>query len=278
MADDLVWSFISYAHDDNLPTGGGQDEEGFVSFLQRMLDVKLKDLGAQQAKLWRDAKRFSDGDPYDVEIEDALKKSALLIVVMSRNWLSRPYCKKELDDFIRYRQGAGVSNVEERIVVVCKQYVPKESRPAPLQVQEGFAFYERDPQDYVAGEKPFFNLGKPTDDRQFFEVRDGLAILIQKRLSRINSGAETGTNFLSPRHDDRQAERQDGLSGKTRRGHGASLQPARPRAAGARLFRHPRRQLEHTEHRRGRLCRRRFGKVRALDPPRRRKRRVRPRR
>ena len=193
MADDSVWSFISYAHDDNLPTGGGQDEEGFVSFLQRMLDVKLKDLGAQQAKLWRDSKRFSDGDPFDVEIEDALKKSALLIVVMSRNWLSRPYCKKELDDFIRYRQGAGVANVEERIVVVCKQYVPKENRPAPLQVQEGFAFYERDPQDDVAGEKPFFNLGKPTDERQFFDVRDGLAILIQKRISRLSAGPVTDT-------------------------------------------------------------------------------------
>src|SRR5271165_3635870 len=137
-----VWIFVSYAHDDNLPTGVSQDEEGFVSFLQRLLEVKLKDLGAQEAKLWRDAKRFSDGDPYDVEIEDALKKSALLIVVMSRNWLSRPYCKKELDDFMRYRQGAGIENIEERVVVVGKQYVPKEGRPAPLQVQEGFAFFE----------------------------------------------------------------------------------------------------------------------------------------
>jgi hypothetical protein len=68
MAGEDVWSFISYAHDDNLPTGGGQDEEGFVSFLQRMLEVKLRDLGAQEAKLWRDAKRFSGGDPYDVAV------------------------------------------------------------------------------------------------------------------------------------------------------------------------------------------------------------------
>jgi len=140
MAGDDVWTFISYAHDDNLPTGGGQDEEGFVSFLQRMIEVKLKDLGAPEAKLWRDAKRFSDGDPYDVAIEDALKKSALLIVVMSKNWLSRPYCQKELQDFIQYRQSA-VANIEERIVVVGKRYVPKESWPAPLRVQEPSAFW-----------------------------------------------------------------------------------------------------------------------------------------
>ena len=123
-----IWIFVSYAHDDNLPTGVSQDEEGFVSFLQRMLEVKLKDLGAQKAKLWRDARRFSNGDPYDVEIEDALRKSALLIVVMSRNWLSRPYCRKELDDFIRYRRDNGIGNVEERMVVIGKQYVRTAAR------------------------------------------------------------------------------------------------------------------------------------------------------
>jgi TIR domain len=191
---DNVWVFLSYAHDDNLPTGGGLEEEGFVSFLQRMLEVKLKDLGSQESKLWRDAKRFGSGDPYDVEIEDALKKSALLLVVMSKNWLSRPYCRKELDDFIRFRQNNGVQNFEERIVVVGKQYVPKDKRPAALQVQEGFAFYERDAEDEVTGVKSFFNLGKSTDDR-FFEVRDGLAIHLQKRISRISEGAGTGTTL-----------------------------------------------------------------------------------
>jgi hypothetical protein len=194
MADENVWIFVSYAHDDNLPTGGGQDEEGFVSFLQRMLEVKLKDLGATEAKLWRDAKRFGDGDAFDVEIEDALKKSALLVVVMSKNWLSRPYCQKELRDFVEYRKSNGVAYFEERIVVVGKQYVLKESWPDPVKVQTGFAFFDRDPQDDVAGEKPLFNLGKPVSNR-FFEVRDGLAVHLQNRVQRISAGAETGTTL-----------------------------------------------------------------------------------
>ena len=184
MAGEHVWSFISYAHDDNLPTGGGQDEEGFVSFLQRMLEVKLRDLGAQEAKLWRDAKRFSGGDPYDVEIEDALKKSALLVVVMSRNWLKRPYCLKELEEFIGFRRSNGIAAVEERIVVVAKQYLPKEQRPAPLQVQEGFAFFDRDRQNDVEAEKAFFDLGKACDSR-FFEVRNALAAHLQRRIPRF---------------------------------------------------------------------------------------------
>ncbi|HXZ17929.1 MAG TPA: toll/interleukin-1 receptor domain-containing protein [Roseiarcus sp.] len=191
MAD--VWSFISYAHDDNLPTGGGQDEEGFVSFLHRMLQMRLRDQGVQEAKLWRDAKRFSKGDPYDVEIEDALKKSELLIIVMSRNWLKRPYCLKEFNEFVRLRQSDGVS-VEERIVVVGKQFIPREQRPGPLRVQEGFAFFDRDPENDVEIEKPFFDLGKICNDR-FLEVRNDLATHLLKRVQLIAAGGGTGTSL-----------------------------------------------------------------------------------
>ena len=99
-----------------------------MSFLQRVLEVKLKDLGDRKAKLWRDAGRFSNGDPYDVEIEDALRKSALLIVVMSRNWLSRPYCRKELDDFIPIA-GTTASGMSVRMVVIGNSCG---HRPGPL--------------------------------------------------------------------------------------------------------------------------------------------------
>jgi TIR domain-containing protein len=194
MAGEDVWSFISYAHDDNLPTGGGADEEGFVSFLQRMLEVRLRDIGAQEAKLWRDAKRFSNGDPFDAEIEDALKKSAILIVVMSPNWLKRPYCLKELDGFVRLRKTNGVDSVEERIIVVGKQYVARENRPEPLRVQEGFSFFDRDAQNDVSAEKRFFDGGKICDPR-FLEARNTLAELLSKRVQRVATGGATGTSL-----------------------------------------------------------------------------------
>ena len=193
MADDDVWIFFSYAHDDDLPTGDSADEEGFVTFLHRMLETKLRDLGATRAKLWRDHRRFSNGEPYDLEIEDALKKSPLLIVVMSRNWMNRPYCRKELNDFIRIRQGDRVADITERMTVVGKHFVPKDDRPSPLDRQMGFEFYERDNQDDVSPEKEFFNLGKAADGR-FFQVRDELARHLQNQVDRI---AGTG-NTLAP--------------------------------------------------------------------------------
>jgi TIR domain-containing protein len=190
-----VWIFLSYAHDDDLPTGDSEDEEGFVTYLHRKLETKLRELGASEAKLWRDHKRFSNGDPYDVEIEDALKKSALLMIVMSKNWINRPYCKKELDEFIRMRRANGISNVEERIVVVGKRFVPKNDRPAPLNLQVGFDFYQRDDQDDVSPEREFFNLGKPLDNTPYFQVRDELARHLQRRVERIAAGAGTGTTL-----------------------------------------------------------------------------------
>jgi TIR domain len=195
MPNENVWIFLSYAHDDDLPTGDSEDEEGFVTYLHRKLETKLRELGASQAKLWRDHKRFSNGDPYNVEIEDALKKSALLMVVMSKNWMSRPYCRKELNEFIRMRQASGIANVEERMVVVGKRFVPKDDRPAPLNLQVGFDFFQSDDQDDVLPEKEFFNLGKPLDDARYFQVRDELAKHLQKRVERIAMGAGTGTTL-----------------------------------------------------------------------------------
>jgi TIR domain len=190
-----VCCFISYAHDDDRPTGADPGEEGFVSFLQRMLEAKLRGDGSQ-VKLWRDARRFSGGDLFNNEIENALKTSAVLVVIMSNNWLSRPYCQLELEKFANYRLGERIVNVKERIVLVGKQYVPPESRPAHLQGQAGFLFYDYDTNDSVRGEKPFFDLGKAVDDR-FFEIRTDLAQHLERRAKVIAAGGGTGTTLAA---------------------------------------------------------------------------------
>jgi hypothetical protein len=183
-----VWIFLSYAHDDDLATSGLKDEEGFVSYLHRLLELKLRDLGAQRAKIWRDRKRFSRGDQFDKEIDDALTKAEILIVLMSPNWLQRPYCIKEFDQFFRMKQSASVTNIADRMVVVSKGYVDVDKRPSLLRSQEGFAFYERDEQNDASETKDYFNLGK--------DMRDALARHIQKR---VNAIGEVSPEIQIPR-------------------------------------------------------------------------------
>ena len=98
MGDDVV-IFLSYAHDDDLILSPDPDEPGFVSFLDQQLRLKLRDLGARQANVWRDRRRISQGDQFADIIDDGLKRAELLVVVMSPNWMQRPYCRKEFETF-----------------------------------------------------------------------------------------------------------------------------------------------------------------------------------
>ena len=90
MSDDVV-IFMSYAHDDDLTLSPDPDEPGFVSFLDQQLRLKLRDLGARQANVWRDRNRIDQGDQFADIIDEGLKRAELLVVVMSPNWMQQPY-------------------------------------------------------------------------------------------------------------------------------------------------------------------------------------------
>lgn len=194
MADQDVWIFISYAHDDDLKLLGSKEEKGFVTFFHDMLRAKLRDLGATRAKLWIDRQRISDADQFDGKIDDGLKKAELLLVVMSNNWLERPYCRKEIDAFVELRRAAGIENVAERIIVVGKGHVDRLKRPLLLQLQEGTLFYARDAENDVAEITPFFIRGEVKDSR-YYDRHDALAVILQKRVDLIARGAPTGTTL-----------------------------------------------------------------------------------
>jgi hypothetical protein len=186
MSDDVV-IFLSYAHDDDLILSPDPDEPGFVSFLDQQLRLKLRDLGARQAKVWRDRRRISQGDQFADIIDDGLSQAELLVVVMSPNWMQRPYCRKEFETFLSLRKAAGITNPATRTLVVGKGYVDRSGRPPELQGQEGFLFYSRDDENDVCAITPFFNRGKCND--RFYAELDELAGGLQKRVSQILSGA-----------------------------------------------------------------------------------------
>ena len=193
MADEDVCIFLSYAHDDDLTLSSSEDEVGFVTFLDKMLELKLRDLGATRAKIWIDRKRVSDGDLFDGAIDEGLYKAKLMLVIMSPNWMQRPYCRKELDAFCDLRKKAGVSSVQERMIVVGKGYVDRLKRPFELQGLEGFLFYARDDTNNVSDATPFFNRGKASE--KFYDVRDKLAVFLQKRVDRIAEGGALGATL-----------------------------------------------------------------------------------
>lgn len=150
--------FISYARDDDEPPPGQPDAQGFVTHLHNQLLYELKQLGQPRPRLWRDTKRIERGDQFEPELEQALAASSVLLVVLSRNWIARDWCRRELEVFARQFPHENERSLRERIVVIRKNAVDAAAHPKLLQGQEGYSLYSVDPENRE--EIHFFVRGK----------------------------------------------------------------------------------------------------------------------
>ena len=117
-------------------------------------------------------------------------------MVLSKNWISRPYCVRELESFAeRWKADGGL---RERIVVAAKREVDPNRRPSLLQGQVGIKFYALDEheediggleQEFYAGGQEFATLATK------IELKSWQGILWRK----ANRNRErTSTNIEQP--------------------------------------------------------------------------------
>jgi hypothetical protein len=157
--------FISYARDDDETPLGMSGVKGFVSFLYDQLTYEFRRLGEPRPKIWRDTRNIERAHQFEPMLEQEIANSDYLIVVLSRNWLARPWCLRELDSFVKRWQHEG-ERARHRIVVVAKHYIDPEQRPAWLQGQEGYSFFTIDREELRAGvpriaiEQDFYDRGE----------------------------------------------------------------------------------------------------------------------
>lgn len=158
---------MSYARLDNELPPGMQSGQGFVTHLYNELRHELRALGEPWPELWRDVRHIEPGDQFDGEIKKAIDSSAVLLVVLSRNWLHRPYCMRELEAFAERWKAEGPERIRKRIIVVSKHAVKPEDRPALLQGQQGFEFFTLDSDEDAGEEREFFYRGKVRDEARY---------------------------------------------------------------------------------------------------------------
>ncbi|HEX7678090.1 MAG TPA: toll/interleukin-1 receptor domain-containing protein [Thermoanaerobaculia bacterium] len=84
--------FISYSH--------ANDAEGWVARLSQKLDNRLKERIPPGAVIFRDTKDLQGNKELTPEIVRRIRKSAVLIVIVSRSYVTRPWCIKECEEFI----------------------------------------------------------------------------------------------------------------------------------------------------------------------------------
>ena len=120
--------------------------EGFREKLQEQLDRELHQKGV--ASIFWDLQNLAGDSPLSAEITQALSNTATLVIVLSRAYRERPWCRKECESFLSL---AGPSS--RRTFVVLIEDIPPEQRPPEIQALEvlGFEFFEQHPESKKPG-------------------------------------------------------------------------------------------------------------------------------
>ena len=162
--------FISYARDDDEPPPDEPSAKGFVTYLHDQLRYELTQLGQPRPELWRDRQRIERSNQFGPHLSEALAKSSLLLVVLSRNWMDRDWCKRELDEFVKQFTKENQTNLRERIIIVGKNQVSRTAYPEWLQGQEGYNLFWVDSESKE--EIDFFVRGRVVDARYLDRLRE----------------------------------------------------------------------------------------------------------
>jgi hypothetical protein len=144
--------FISYTHLDNKPLS--PEHEGWISTVHRALDTRLCQLLGRKPKIWRDDK-LRGNDEFSEEILAKLRKSKILMSVISPCYLESNWCLRELKEFSRSaRDNMDISlGNRSRIFKVVKTSVPYERHPDEVRDLLGYEFYEIEgdrPREFIA--------------------------------------------------------------------------------------------------------------------------------
>jgi hypothetical protein len=174
--------FLSYSRDDDVAPPFLPQRNGFVSSLFDQLTYEFTNKGPSRPSIWRDQREIGRAEQFDQKIEDAIKSSALLVVVLSENWLSRPYCWRELESFAKHWVEKGESHecIRGRITVVSKRHVAVKQRPALLQGQESFQFYSLERVGGEERDREFFKNGERRDPRYVDRIEELAAHLCRE--------------------------------------------------------------------------------------------------
>ena len=171
--------FISYAHRDNKPLFGGH--QGWVNDLHQALEQRFDELFGKQLKIWRDP--YLDGTHVlEKELADRVTNAAVLMAILSPNYLTSDWCQKERYAFCRIaeqRGGLSAGN-RSRLVKVVKTHVPREQHPAELQDSGGFDFYQID----QATKEPV-DFRPETQAAQFIQKVESLARGIKRLIDHL---------------------------------------------------------------------------------------------
>src|SRR2546422_11652965 len=117
--------FISYAHRDNQSLTDGQ--KGWIDTFHRALEKRLRVLLGAEANFFRDPE-LKGNDYYAHVLPETLRKTAILVSIVSPQYANSEWCLKELQVFCQAAEASGGVCIHNkaRIFKVIKIPVPLE--------------------------------------------------------------------------------------------------------------------------------------------------------
>jgi hypothetical protein len=175
--------FLSYARADNETPPIAGDRAGWVKFFHDYLLCELKQRVSKDIRFWRDVNDIEPDGNFAREIEDAVRKAIVMVAVLSPNYITRPWCRRELESFTKGSRSADTVPRSERVFKVLKHNIDEQDLPVVLQNRgRGYEFFEIDPATGI--EHPYFMAGRllAKHEQVYFELINELAERIKRRL------------------------------------------------------------------------------------------------
>ena len=203
--------FVSYAHIDNEPLVGAP--EGWVSTLVRNLETVLRQkLGDRDHRLdvWMDHE-LTGNRPFSGDIQAALERTAILLVILSPGYLSSDWCRKERDTFRRLVSSR--AHAGSRVFVVHRDHIDRQRLPTEFDGLLGYRFWV---EDGPARTPRTLGVPIPTPaELEYYSRVNQLALEVADELRRVAEGgapppaAAQPTVFLAEVTDDIEPRREE---------------------------------------------------------------------
>ena len=177
--------FISYSHVDD-QGGRDADKPGWVTELSRLLrkelDTKLGKVGA--CDIWMDH-RLATGAVLDASLDDKVRASAAMLIVLSPGYLISSWCQREMELFLEQdaKRRAGSTS---RVFVIETDRV---ERPEALEMVLTIPFWAANPDNVEITSRlgyPRPNEDDP-DHKPFFNRLNSLIHAVATELKRLKS-------------------------------------------------------------------------------------------
>lgn len=179
--------FISYAHLDDEALIAG--EQGWISELHRLLEIRVGQMRGQKPKIWRDLK-LQGNDIFADTITERLPRIAALVSVLSPRYVQSEWCNRELTEFCRAAERSGGVRIGDkaRIFKVIKTPVKPDRLPEQVQPMLGYEFFVYD----EAGRPRELSREFGGKERAFLTKLDDLAYDIAQLLDLMSNGEVSG--------------------------------------------------------------------------------------